>query len=360
MTAAQARAEGARDWTRRIHALQQLPAQPRKVTGAHNWLNGARLFVDYLATVPPKMQRLTAGLRGYPDDFEKVRFTARDGVELVGWLGRCDPALGPRDAVILIPGLYTSKDNHRIRARAMKLRREWGLNVLTLDLRGVGESQRVFTTPAYKEAQDLIDAIAFVRKAVDVRRVHVYAESLAASAAVLAAGLEGHEGRRLVDGTVLAMSPYADARAIVELYAGGHGHAHELGPDFAAVRRFFNGLLRLQGYKGGRFDAYVQDAARYYGMTTGDLLDRSSPVRYAAEINVPVLVVHSRDDGLVPVSQAEALATAARANPWLQVWILEWGYHALYEMAEPEWYWSVLARLWDVKTERRAAPDVFN
>jgi len=330
-------------WAQTVAELRDLPAKPRRVTGPSNWLNVATLVAEYATTVPPLVHRLTLPFRTYPAPFKKVQFRARDGARLVGWLGRAGPE--PRDAILLLPGLYTSKDNPRIRARAIRILREWGFHVLCLDLRGVGESERTYSTPGWKEAEDIIDTIAYLRQHAPTRRIHLYAESLAASAAIVAAGRQAEAGRRLLEGRIVAMSPFADAGRIVELYGHANPRSAKLGPDFAAVQRTFNLLLRLQGYRGGRFDAYIRDGAKHYGIDLDELLRRSSPAHYMADLNVPLLVVHSRDDGLVPVAEAEALHEHAEGNPHAAVWILPWGYHCLYEMAEPTWYWSVLERV---------------
>lgn len=330
-------------WRATRARLRSIPAAPQKVTGSQNWFNVVSLVAEYATTVPPRVHRLTLPFRTYPAPFRKLHFRARDGTRLAAWLGSPKVSeAGPRDGVVLVPGLYTSKDNPRIRARAVRLLREWGLHVLCLDLRGVGESERAYSTPGWKEAEDIIDAIAEFRARTTVGRVHLYAESLAASAAIVAAGMEGRAGRRLVDGRVLVTSAYADAARIVRLYGGHEEPPAEFGRDFALVRRTFNMLLRLQGYRGGNFDAYAHDAARHYGVTFDEFLRRSSPGEFVAHVNVPLLIVHSLDDGLVPVAQAEELATRAAGNPNVDVWVLPWGYHCLYEMAEPQWYWNVL------------------
>lgn len=342
-------------WEQTLEELKCIPQKPRKVTGAKNWYNGLQLFVDYLATVPPRMAKATAPLRRYGRDFEKIRFDARDGVSLAAWLGKAPSALAAtsagtpsarRDGVLLIPGLYTSKDNARIRARCERILRQYGMHVLALDLRGVGESQRVPSTPGWKEALDIVDAIAEFRRRVDVKRIHVYTESLAASAALVAAGIEGREGRRLTNGAVLSMSPFTSARDIVELYSTREPENTPMGKDFVMVQRFFNALLRLQGFRGGRFDAFVDYGAEYYGTTPQALVEASDPLAVARYVNVPTLVVHSTDDGLVPVSHARTLRDSVKDHPWLHVWELPWGYHCLYEMADPAWYWRVLETLW--------------
>lgn len=338
------------EWAQLRHELRSIPYRPRSVKGPANWLNGFLLFADYLTTVPPRMMRWTSRLRTYPDDFRKVEFPSRDGTRLSGWLGVAPSQTGGhsdsgarRDGLILLPGLYTSKDNYRIRARSQRILRQWGYHVLTLDLRGVGESERTYSTPGWKEAEDIAAAVDYLRRNADCRRVHLYSESLAASAAIVAAGGAAQRGERLLDGRVLVMSAYADARAIVDLYSTPHPERTTLGKDFVAIQKFFNGLLRLQGYKGGRFDRYISDGARQYGASLPETFERSSPRNFVADVNVPLLVVHSEDDGLVPVAEAEALARRAAGNPNVDVWILPWGYHCLYEMADPTWYWAVLS-----------------
>lgn len=351
-------------WPDIVRQIRALPATPRSLHGPENWLNGLRLFADYLVTVPPAMARWTAPIRRYSKDFRRVTFPSRDGTRLSGWLGVA-PANGngavgiaePRDGLILLPGLYTSKDNYRIRARSEKILREWGFHVLTLDLRGVGGSERTYSTPGWKEAQDIQAAVAYLRTNARVRRVHLYAESLAASAALIAAGQAGRSGAKLLDGRLVAMSAYADARTIVDLYATPHPERTPLGKDFVMVQKFFNGLLRLQGYRGGRFDHYIRDGANHYGATLDETFYQSSPRNFVSSIGVPTLIIHSHDDGLVPISEAQELQRRATGNPNVEVLFLPWGYHCLYEMADPDWYWRVLGTVFGVPTEPgRAAP----
>lgn len=330
-------------WNAQREDLRALPAHPRKVTGSKNVLNSVRLFIDYFITCPERIERATRRLRRYPRPFRRVEIRARDGVRLDAWLGKA--ADEPRDAILLLPGLWTSKENHRIRERSLRMLRDWGFHVLTLDLRGVGGSQRVPSTPGWKEAEDIVDALAWLRANAPVRRLHLYAESLAASAAIVAAAAEADAGRRLLDGRIIAMSPFGDARETMDLYSHPDPGRTELGKDFVAVQMFFNFLLRLQGFKGGRFDAYIRESARHYGVDHERALRVSSPLHRIQSVNVPLLVLHSEDDGLVPVSQAHALRRAANGNPWADVWVLAWGYHCLYEMAEPDWYWTLLGQV---------------
>lgn len=292
------------------------------------------------------MARLTAPLRKYPKDFEKVRFDSLDGTRLVGWLGR-SPRPGPRPGLVLLPGLFTSKDNNRIRARSVRMLREWGFNVLTLDLRGIGESQRVHSTPGFKEAEDIAAALKWFLDHVGPKPLHLYAESLAASAALLACGAAGRAGRPLVDGRVLSVSPYSEAREIVERFSGPIDWRHR---EFAAVKAFFRLVLRMASTGDRDFVPYVRAGAATYGRSYEEALEASSPLSIVPHCRSPTLVLHSEDDVIVPVAQARRLQGAANGNSHVHVRILPWGNHCLYEMAEPEWYWRTLATYFGATT----------
>lgn len=71
--------------------------------------------------------------------------------------------------------------------------------------------------------------------------------------------------------------------------------------------QYVNGLLAFGGPAGFAEAVRIGDARRDY-----DKLVRASPVSHAAEIRVPVLLVHGRQDARVPVTHATALADGIR------------------------------------------------
>ncbi|HEX9815994.1 MAG TPA: alpha/beta fold hydrolase [Candidatus Thermoplasmatota archaeon] len=318
--------------------IRAWPTKPRSLAGPSNWLNGILLFADFIASVPPTMSKLSSGWRSYPKDFEKVRFPSLDGIELVGWFGR-SKLPGPRPGLILLPGLFTSKDNNRIRARSVRILREWGFHILTLDLRGIGESQRVRSTPGAKEADDIVAAIRWFEQNADAAPLHVYAESLAASAALVAVGREGKAGRELCSGRVLSVSPYADPRPILERFSGRIDWS-----DFslAGPKALFKVILRMTGTGESEFDDYVANAANDYKIPLQDLLRDSTALEFIEHVRTPTAIIHSLDDSMVPVDHAHQLVAKANGNAAFGAILLPWGNHCLYEMAEPDWYWETL------------------
>ena len=321
-----------------LERIRALPASPRSLAGPSNWLNGILLFADFVASVPPRMSKLSSGWRAYPKDFKKVRFPSLDGIELVGWFGR-STFPGPRPGLILLPGLFTSKDNNRIRARSLRILREWGFHILTLDLRGIGESQRVRSTPGSKEADDIVAAIRWFENEAKPAPLHLYAESLAASAALVAVGREGKAGRELCSGRVLSVSPYADPRPILERFSGRIDWS-----DFslAGPKALFKVILRMTGTGESEFDDYVANAANDYNIPLDDLLRESTALEYIEHVRTPTAIIHSHDDAMVPVEHATSLVDRSNGNHAVRTVILPWGNHCLYEMAEPDWYWKAL------------------
>lgn len=313
-----------------------------------------RSVTDYVTAAPTWLTGLRAKLIGYPRPFRKVQFRSWDGTLLSAAIGvhteggqetvygsRGRPI--PREGILLLPGMFTTKDNAVQKARALKIFKEWGYHVLALDLRGFGESSRVYNTGGWKEAEDVEAALEYFRAHVPLQKIHIYAESLGATASILAAGRAAERGFRLVDGGILALNPYADARREIEFLSRRPVTRNQ----FFMVQWFFLQLLRLGGHKYDTFVEYVRDAARSYGVTLDELYRRSSPKHVVARVNCPLLILNSKDDPIVPVSEARTFQRLlrGRANP--TAWLLPWGNHCAFEMADPDWFWNLLREFFD-------------
>ena len=318
----------------RWQSISRLPARPHKVSPMRNAWAAFRLGQDYFLSVPPRMARTLGSLRRYPAPFRKETVTARDGTRLATWVG-LQP--GKRPALLIVPGLFTSKDNSVVRRRALHVYRKWGYHVMTLDMRCNGESQRVPSTTGWKEAEDLLDAVRHLRTMAKVDGVAVYAESLAGTAAAVAARLAGERGETFADLGVVAVSALHDPAEAIRLYTD---------PPPGPLRpfaRFFTFLLRRSGQKGVRtFQEYLEASSRHYGVEPDAATRMSTPLLPGMRLSGPVLIVHSHDDDMVPASQVTSRLGIVRQTRGLAVWVLPWGHHCLYELAEKDWFWGVL------------------
>lgn len=331
----------------RWQSLARVPASPRKLSLVRNAWAAIRLGQDYLLSVPPRVARTLGSLRRYPAPFRKEPITARDGVRLASWVG-LHP--GKRPALVIVPGMFTSKDNAVVRRRALHVHRKWGYHVMTIDMRSNGESERVPGSAGWKEAEDLLDAVRHLRTLAQVDGVAVYAESLAGTAAAVAARMAGERGEIFADLGVVAVSALHDPAEALRLYSDPPP-----GP-LRPIARFFTFLLRLSGQKEARtFLEYNRSSSRHYGVDPEVAIGMSTPLVPGMRLSGPLLIVHSKDDDLVAVAQVTARLAVARQTRGLAIWVLPWGNHCLHELAEKDWFWGVLEGFLGPNVARHAA-----
>jgi pimeloyl-ACP methyl ester carboxylesterase len=318
-----------------------------RLIGLRNATAILALFWDYALTVPPRMQRVSRFVRRQRRPFERRFITCRDGTRLAAWVALHDTR---RPAIIIAPGLFTGKDNSVVRRRARRIHHEWGFHVMALDMRGNGESDRRPATTGWKEAEDLVDVCDALRAMAPDRigPVGVYAESLAATAAVCAARDAAVQGRPYVDLGTVAVSGLYEPAETVRVYTQPPDDMPMLRP-FA---RFFTFLLRRAGFSDVRtFADFHAAGCDAYGIASEEAFRRSTPLRPGMRLDAPVMVLHSADDPIVPITQLEPYAHTARATPGLGVWMLPWGHHCLHERADGHWFWAMLEAFFRVPGE---------
>ena len=211
------------------------------------------VFQGRLVYFPGGPPGVTPGALGLA--YEEVELVAEDGVRLHAWLM---PAEEPRGALLFCHGNAGNVEGRIPAARAFT---ELGFTVLLFDYRGYGASEG---SPS--EEGTYLDALAAYehlvgRAGFDPDRIVAYGESLGAAVAIELAR------RRGVAGLVLE-------------------HAFTSLPDLGAE------LYRWLP---------VRMLARI----------RYDNVRKLAQLRTPVMIVHSKDDEIVPVAHAERLSEVA-------------------------------------------------
>lgn len=332
-----------------LRRVQRLPQNPTKL-GAWHLPLAVRTITDYVTRAPPWLAKVRGRITTYPAPFRKVHYRSWDGTLLTAWLGvhkapqpEGPPRVVPREAILVVPGMFNTKDNVLQRDRAVRFFQEWGYHVLVLDLRGMGESSRVFNTAGWKESEDVEASIEYFRAHVPIQKLHVYSESMGAVAAILAAARQAERGFRLVDGGLLAISPFPDAKKMIHHLV--HGPAK--GEASALLQWFFNRLLRLGGRDYPDFEAYLRAAAKNYQVSLETLYRRSTALGALKTVNVPLLLVCALDDPLVPRSEIRRFERAlkGRDNPALLT--LPWGGHCVFELQDKAWFNALLQEFFD-------------
>lgn len=224
---------------------------------------------------------------------QPIRFTARDGLELAGFLTMPPGAAGKKVPMVLMPhgGPFDVQDDWFFDTDAQFLASR-GYAVLQVNFRGSGGRSLRFETAGYREfggkiMDDLADGVTWAAKRPDIdgSRVCVYGASFGGYAAL--------------------MLPVREPA----MFKCSIGYA---------------GLYDLPSrYKQ---DTVVgnKSANSYITKTMGNdpaLLARHSPTRHADKIKVPVLLVHGKKDKRTQIDQAEmmrdALTQAGRPPEWM-------------------------------------------
>ncbi|MEO6436858.1 MAG: alpha/beta hydrolase [Tepidisphaeraceae bacterium] len=245
--------------------------------------------------------------------FDRVEFTASDGMKLVGWWMPVPPDTMPdtmrgspraasptiitdpqrgRRTVILCHGLLTDKS--RQLALAGKLAAA-GFNVLTFDFRGYGESAGQLTGYGALEKRDVLAAVRWVRanRPAQAEKIFGVGESIGAVAMISAAADPSPDGQAI------------DAVAAV----GGYDDLHLLASEITAAyfRPSLGWLIEQISLPVAALHAGV-DLTHYH--PAGDL-----PAIWPR----PVLFIHGQQDALIPFERGRSLRDAA-VQPRYHFW----------------------------------------
>ncbi len=335
------RTPGVKTMSELMGLLKEVPFRTRVPT---RLATAGYLLLDAVPAALNSM-RATAGLvYPYPDVFEPVVVESQDGTPVCGLLAM-QPHVDARPALVVVHGLFGSKNSYGMQQLALKAYYEWGFHVCALDLRNFGDSSRFSEAPTswgYRESDDVSAAAEYLESMPHVSTVGVCGVSMGAASALLAAGRSKLD--RPLSGGVVALNGYADAERELEFVCSTPG----LSPDAAGVWLLFRVLLAAKTLLGGPrlftdLRAYNREVtAQYYELAERDIFARASAVKAVGEVEVPCLIIHAIDDRVVPVDEAYDLLAAAMDNPMVDSLIVPTGGHGLYQMTSPGWFYRVL------------------
>ncbi len=243
---------------------------------------------------PPEATPASFGL-GYRD----VEFPSTDGVRLSAWWV---PVEGSSRAAVLVPGWGGYKfDEHLLQTLPVYL--DAGYSVLLLDLRAQGESDGTRRTLGYREVRDVRGALAWLRR-----------QGYALDQVVL-------HGWSMGGATALRAAPGTGVAAVVEEAAYADLPLLLMGeiPDFIRFGRPLRPAILLAGRLFPDFDPW-------------DVVPKKEAAKLSDE-GVPLFIIHSTGDGIVPYEQARIFAAA---YPDAHVWKLE-GYAHVEAYQHPEY-----------------------
>jgi fermentation-respiration switch protein FrsA (DUF1100 family) len=255
-------------------------------------------------------RNLTGGIPSdYGLPYERISFPSYDGTILRGWFV---PAVRPRGTVVFCHGRAGSKAPDLIYVPQF---RQHGFNVLLFDFRAHGESDGTQSSLVYYERQDLLAAIAYLRKR-GIEQVGLMGFSMGAAVAIATAPLS--EAVR----AVIADSAFAEVRTIAVTYLQQRGIPRPLASGLATLIIWAAGL---------RLGCHLPDA---------------DPLRWVGRIAPrPLLLIHGGQDEGIPVSDAQRLYEAASEPK--ELWIAPEAEHRCADKVRPEEYMSRVLGFFD-------------
>ncbi len=321
--------------------LHDLPQRPVGRSHPRNVVHRVKRGIDFIGHARPSSARFFAAINPYPKPFRHTRFRTEDGVAIAAWI-----APGAQDApfaMVVVPGMFSTKDDTIHKSRAIHINRHWKIPVICIDQRAFGESTGI-ATAGWKEALDIHGAARFLAKESGVERIAVMSESLGGAAALNAVAHDCESGTNLLTGGTLTWSAFVDARDAVAYITARPPKTHPFYWQWAGFRR----LLAYRSHGGYKaFDTYLADAARVNGLRDVDeLYDLANPKWKVSMMHHDVLCVHATDDPVVPVRHARRMERYARDQENIAVLITDWGSHTGFESMDPWWFWEVTRRFY--------------
>src|SRR5918998_5015011 len=230
---------------------------------------------------PPEATPASVGL-----EYTEVELKSTDGVRLSAWWV---PVEGSSQAAVLVPGWGGYKfDEHLL--QTVPVYHDAGYGVLLLDLRAQGESGGARRTLGYREVRDLRGALAWLqRQGYALDQVVLHGWSMGGATALRAAPGTGVAA-------VIEEAGYADLPILLK---------GEI-PEFVRFGRPLRPAILLAGSLFPDFDPW-------------DVVPKWDAAKLSDE-GIPLFVIHSTEDDIVPYEQAKILAAA---YPDANVWKLE-------------------------------------
>ena len=236
------------------------------------------LYGFFIAIRPPKIHSsLTPA--DFELDFKAVTIKTTDGIDIAGWF---IPQQNSDRIIIALHGYPADKGD--VLPALVFLHEDF--NLLFIDFRYFGESSGLYSAIGAKEVSDLLAAKEFAKEQ-GFKKIGVWGFSMGGAVALL------------------SIEKTSDIKAIVA------------DSSYAALS-----LLATEPYRNLAFLKYplaffTRIFARIF---LGISINEASPVKKVKGARIPILLIHSPSDEVIPFSHALLLQEALKNNPRAEFW----------------------------------------
>ncbi len=236
------------------------------------------LWGFYISIRPPRIvSSLTP--KNLQLDYENVWFKTSDGLTLSGWFVPSKTAT--KKTLILLHGYPADKGD--ILPALSFLHKDY--NLFLFDFRYLGESEGKYSTAGAKEVNDLLAAIQIL-KTKGIEEVGVWGFSMGGAVALM------------------SIKKAPEIKAVVS--ESSYASLAQMAPELFKIP-----LLRYP-------IAYL--IGLWAKIFLGIDLRNISPVKAVQNTTIPILLIHSSTDAVIPFSHARLLQKALEDNPRAEFW----------------------------------------
>lgn len=208
--------------------------------------------------------------------------------------------------------IWAEKDKGKAGLRLFQFLHNQGYNLLTFDYRNSGTSQGNTTTVGYYEKEDLLGAIDFIKSKDTKAQIALMGWSQGAATSLMAA-------------------PYASS---VKLIISDS--------TFSNLKTYLSkGLPHWSGLPNFPFTPLILNV--WVPLLTGiDNLNKVSPINDVSHFNGPILLIHSKADGAIPVENSINIYNRYKGKKNIQLKLFKSADHTLSFIKYPQEYKQVV------------------
>lgn len=268
-------------------------------------------FYYFFIYIRPARWRSESTPQSFDLKYEDIVLKTKDGVRLSGWF---IPQKNSNKAVIICHGYPTDKGN--VLEIAAFLAPYY--NLLLFDFRAMGESGGKFTSGGWKEREDFLSAIRFLKER-GFNDIGALGFSMGAAVILMSENPQINPVRNTTfSDTENKISNGVKAIVSDSSYADLEGILRVIFKKFGIFRSPFVKMMKL-----------------YYRLFFKANMDWVSPSRYMSRIKTPVFLIHGGRDSQIPLRHLELLH---QQNPRSELWIISAADHGEGLSLRPEEY----------------------
>ena len=251
-------------------------------------------LLTFILYIRPPKYTTPGNPSSYGLKYEAVSFKTKDGLTLRGWF---IPSEYSNATIIVGHGFPFDKSNILPVTKFLNTR----YNLFYYDFRYFGESEGKITTIAYKEQQDLLEAIEYLKNRKDVENIGIMGFSLSATTALL---INSKDIKAIVSDSAYLSIP----KALEKIYF------------------IFPWIVKYP---------FIWATALYAKIFLGINIYKISALENVKTLETPILFIHGEKDSQISVEHSKILNHSALNST---LWIIEGADHGQSFAINPEEY----------------------